>query len=146
MNFNINKSIIIENKISEIGKVVELIEIIGHEQKIALKVIFDITLSLDELLTNVISYAYEDMVKHQIEVNIIAENSWVTINLIDDGKPFNPLEIDSPNVDKDLDDIAIGGLGIHLVKNKIDELAYKRLGNKNILTLKKKIGSNNGDI
>lgn len=146
MKHNVNESIMIANKISEIGKVVEGIEIIGHEQKIAPKVIFDITISLDELLTNIISYAYDDKNEHQIDVNITTENDWMIIDIIDDGKPFNPLESNSPNFDIDLDDMEIGGLGIHIVKNKIDELIYERLKNKNVLKLKKKIGSMNGDI
>ncbi len=132
-----NKNIIINNKISEIGKVIEVIEALGDEKDLPLKDVFDITLSLDELLTNVISYAYDDQKSHEIEVRLLLDNDFIKIEIVDDGKPFNPLEMDDPDLNLDLDDMEIGGLGIHLVKKKMDELLYERTEHKNILTMKK---------
>lgn len=133
------KKITIKNKISEISKATAAIELLGEEQNLPLKVVFDLTLSLDELLTNIISYAYEDQAEHFIDLEFKLVKNWLCIIIKDDGKEFNPLEQDDPDFDLDLEDMEIGGLGIHLVKIKMDEVFYKRQNNYNILTLKKKI-------
>lgn len=63
----------------------------------------------------------------------------VKIDVEDDGRPFNPLEAPEVDTTTSLVDRLIGGLGIHLVRKVTDGLEYKRLGDKNLFTLKKKI-------
>ncbi len=133
------QSIRIENHIQEIGNVIDLIETTGRQHNLPESDIFDITLALDELITNIISYAYDDKLVHYIDVTVDITQEHVLIQITDNGKPFNPMEIEEPDLDMDLDEIEIGGLGIHLVQNKIDELIYKREDDKNIILLKKKI-------
>jgi len=61
------------------------------------------------------------------------------VEVEDDGRQFNPLELPEPDLEKKLEERPIGGLGIHLVRNLMDELEYRRTHNKNILIMKKKI-------
>lgn len=129
----------IENKIENLNKLAEFIENFGEEHELSPKNIFELNLILDELITNIISYAYEDDSDHIIELDIIKEKDELKIQLIDDGKEFNPLEKEEVKLDQDLDERKIGGLGIHIVKEKTDEIKYKRESNKNILMLKKKL-------
>lgn len=129
----------IENKIENLNKLAEFIENFGEEHELSPKNIFELNLILDELITNIISYAYEDDSDHAIELDIIKEKDELKIQLIDDGKEFNPLEKEEVKLDEDLDERKIGGLGIHIVKEKTDEIKYKRESNKNILMLKKKL-------
>ena len=63
----------------------------------------------------------------------------LVVKVEDDGREFNPLELPEPDLEQKLEERPIGGLGIHLVRNLMDELDYKRTHNKNILTMKKKI-------
>ncbi|MBZ0181408.1 MAG: ATP-binding protein [Melioribacteraceae bacterium] len=129
----------IENKIENLNKLAEFIENFGEEHELSPKNIFELNLILDELITNIISYAYEDDSDHAIELDINKEKDELKIQLIDDGKEFNPLEKEEVKLDQDLDERKIGGLGIHIVKEKTDEIKYKRESNKNILMLKKKL-------
>lgn len=129
----------IENKIENLNKLAEFIENFGEEHELSPKNIFELNLILDELITNIISYAYEDDSDHIIELDINKEKDELKIQLIDDGKEFNPLEKEEVKLDQDLDERKIGGLGIHIVKEKTDEIKYKRESNKNILMLKKKL-------
>ncbi len=101
------------------------------------KILFALNLSLEEVITNVISYGYEDEKEHLINVKIRSADSWLEIEVEDDGKPFNPLEKEDPDVDAPIEERQIGGLGIYLVRNYMDDLAYKRNSGKNLLFMKK---------
>jgi anti-sigma regulatory factor (Ser/Thr protein kinase) len=62
-----------------------------------------------------------------------------TLNFIDTGTKFNPLERKDPNIHESVEERDIGGLGIYMTKKFADELKYEYVGNMNILTFKKKI-------
>ena len=64
-----------------------------------------------------------------------------TIYVEDDGVPFNPLEVKDPETPTDLIDVKIGGLGIHFIKQLMDDVCYDRNRGKNKLTLKKSISA-----
>jgi len=118
------------------------LERIGEVLGIPRRLLFEINLALDELFTNIISYGFADTSEHMIRVRISAENDLLTVVLEDDGIPFNPVERLSPELPCTLEECKVGGLGIHLVKNLMDEVVYSRCGNKNVLTLKKTIEKN----
>jgi sigma-B regulation protein RsbU (phosphoserine phosphatase) len=61
----------------------------------------------------------------------------MVISITDDGVPFNPFKKDPPDTMLSLEEREIGGLGIHIVKNLMDEYNYKRNVDKNIITLVK---------
>jgi serine/threonine-protein kinase RsbW len=96
-------------------------------------------LALDELFTNIISYGFQDQSEHFIRVNISADQDVLTVVLEDDGMAFNPVARIPPEVPCTLDECKVGGLGIHLVKNLMDEIVYERRAGMNVLTLKKSI-------
>ncbi len=135
---NFKESYLINNSLSEIAVITDRLEKLGENFNLPQKIIFDITLSMDELLTNIISYAYQDNKNHKIRIDISLEKKYLTLVIVDDGIPFNPLEKKSVDLDNlDLETMEIGGLGIHFIKTKIDEIFYQRIENKNELTLKK---------
>jgi sigma-B regulation protein RsbU (phosphoserine phosphatase) len=98
-----------------------------------------INLIFDELLNNVISYAFDDDQEHFIDVAVSLERDRLVVTIADDGRPFNPFGRIPPETDLPVDDREIGGLGLHLVKNVMDEVTYERLGTKNVSTLIKNI-------
>lgn len=103
------------------------------------KVTVDIQLALDEILTNIVSYGYEAGAEGFIEVEIRLHENTLEVEVVDDALPFNILLVDDPDIQKPLQEKAIGGLGIYLVKNLMDQVEYRRLDAKNHLLLKKVI-------
>ena len=102
-----------------------------------------VNLVFDELLNNIISYAYGDDEEHVIEVVISLAGERLGVTITDDGRPFNPFEGAPPDTDLAVDDRPIGGLGVHLVQNVMDQVAYERHGTKNVVNLVKIIEPNN---
>jgi anti-sigma regulatory factor (Ser/Thr protein kinase) len=129
----------IKNRKSEIARVSQSFKHLATSQNLPVKVINAIDLALDELLNNIISYGYEDHNEHEISIELKLSKNQIVLSIIDDGKEFNPLDIHSADTKSSLQERSIGGLGIHLVKNVIDEIDYKYENNKNYLTMKKDI-------
>lgn len=127
----------IKNNLADIEMLAGNIASFGEMQGIPNSIIFAINLSLDELITNTINYGYNDKNEHSITVDLELTETEVIIELIDDGRPFNPLEHSEPDIGQDLDDRPIGGLGIHLVRNMMNQVDYQRRDDKNIIIMKK---------
>lgn len=117
------------------------VENFGMRHKFSPKLVFHLTLILDELITNIINYGYADFDEHPINVGLSLNGDTLTIRIEDDSEPFNILEAPEPELDVPLEDRErpIGGMGIHLVKNMVKNIDYKREDGKNILTLTKNL-------
>ena len=76
-----------------------------------MKLVFDITLSLDEILTNIMSYGFDDSNRHIIGISYEYNCGILELTIIDDGKVFNPLESNAPDLDLDIDDMEIERIG-----------------------------------
>ncbi|MDZ7765754.1 MAG: ATP-binding protein [Melioribacteraceae bacterium] len=133
------KKLSIQNRIENLEKVAEFVELFGEEHGLDSKTSFELNLILDELVTNIINYAYDDEDKHIIEIVLEKSNNTINIQTIDDGEEFNPLKKNEVNVKASLEDRKIGGLGIHIVKQKTDDISYERKEGRNILNLIKKL-------
>ncbi len=94
-----------------------------------------INLVIDDLLSNIICYAYPGAETGQTETRLDLKDGRLSITLTDDGVPFDPLSADQPDVSAPLDDREIGGLGIFLVRELMDEVSYQREGDRNVLRL-----------
>lgn len=94
-----------------------------------------IRMAVDELFTNICRYSNASEVRVEIKVSTERE---IVIRFVDDGIFFNPLERQDPDVEEPLEARAIGGLGIYLVKKRMDSVAYEYLDGKNCLTIKKR--------
>jgi len=134
------KVIRISNKIAELERINQALEILAEKWSLDPKIVFEFNLVLEEMITNIIFYAYKDKREHEIEICLSNHGKRIIIELIDDGIPFDPIKAELPvDVDKPLEDRKIGGLGIHLVKKLMDKVSYSREDDKNILTLEKKL-------
>lgn len=94
-------------------------------------------LALDELLTNVICYGYEDSALHEISVTLRAEGGRLTVQVEDDGRAFDPRQAPPPDLTAPIEDRRIGGLGVHIARTVVDSLDYERRGNINRVVLAK---------
>ncbi len=97
-------------------------------------------LTVDDLLNNIVSYAYKDEDIHHISVVVKLSSSRVSVSLSDDGIPFNPFGAEVPNTSTPLEGREEGGLGIHLVRSLMDEYDYERRAGQNIVTIAKRLG------
>ena len=96
-----------------------------------------IQLASEEVLVNIISYAYPDS-DGDIEITYTVEESGgLVIEITDWGIPFDPLSLPEPDMEASIEDRKIGGLGIFIIRSIMDEVDYKREGDQNILTLVK---------
>lgn len=97
----------------------------------------ELEIILEELLVNVISYAYDEARTGTILVSATVSGSSVTLEFRDRGREFNPLERETPDLDADIEDRPIGGLGIFLVTELASSVTYERVGDENVLTVLK---------
>ena len=136
---NENYEIIIENDISEITTLSEKVEELAELMNLNPTVVFNIQLALEELLSNTISYGYDDDGKHDILITFGLNNEILNITIEDNAREFNPLLKADPDITTPLEERQIGGLGIYFVKQFMDDINYQRVDNKNIIKISKKI-------
>jgi anti-sigma regulatory factor (Ser/Thr protein kinase) len=74
-----------------------------------------------------------------VVIRVVTAGTELVASVIDDARPFNPLEAPKPNLDAPLEDRELGGLGIHLVRSLMDHVSYSRDEDKNVLTVRKRI-------
>ena len=92
-----------------------------------------------ELVTNIVNYAYPNGENDYLDVEIMHDKELLTIRFRDGGVPFNPLEKAPPDITLPMDQRPIGGLGILLVVQKVDAIAYEYINGENVLTISFKI-------
>ena len=92
---------------------------------------------IDELLNNIISYAFRDESEHRITIDMELSGERLTVVIADDGVPFDPLSVETPDTETSLQDRKIGGLGVALVRSVVDSVTYQRQIGKNVMTLTK---------
>lgn len=132
-------TISIKNNISELNRVVDFIDEYAALHSINEGDVFDINLVIDELCSNIIKYGGIENEDSLIDIQINNSKGIIEIVITDEGKEFNPLEYEVHDINLEIDKLPIGNLGILLVKSKVDEISYHRKGNKNILSIKKKM-------
>jgi anti-sigma regulatory factor (Ser/Thr protein kinase) len=92
-------------------------------------------LALEEALVNICTYAYREPPR-EVTIRLLEEGSRFSVELIDEGIPFDPLEeAPTPDLTADLDGRAVGGLGVLLIRRVTDEVHYRREGSRNVLAL-----------
>jgi PAS domain S-box-containing protein len=129
----------IKNQIAEMAVIEEEFEAFAQKHGIPDEDRQKVSIVLDELLNNVISYAYPDEEEHIIEVQFVLTGNRLVTTIRDDGSPFNPFGLEPPEINLAMEERQVGGLGIHLVRSMMDEYMYHRQIGKNVVTLAKLI-------
>jgi len=128
----------IDNDLRELERVRDEVERFLERCGVGGREAYHIQLALDELVTNVVSYASEPGARCRIGLLLERGPASVDMTLEDDGRPFNPLLAPQPDLKAPLEQRPIGGLGIHFVRKTMDELTYERKNGRNILFIRKK--------
>ncbi len=132
-------SVQLNNNKKEISRLKREFNKFGEFHQLPQKIFANMHVALEEVLTNVVKYGYKDEEEHQIVVHFRLRSNMIEVEVIDDARPFNILDVDEPITQIPVEEKSIGGLGIHLVKNLMDEVEYHRREGLNQLFLRAKI-------
>ncbi len=94
-------------------------------------------LALEEILVNIIHYAYPDGNPGDLELRLGYKDNQLTFETRDSGVEFDSCKASTPDTSIPVEERQIGGLGIHLVRNIVDNMSYRRENDRNILTMMK---------
>ncbi len=129
--------ITLTNEISELAKMTEWVEGLCERHEVPMAMAMQITLALEEVATNVISYAFPNRKGAEFTMDFdIDDEGMVTWRIIDGGRPFDPTAKEDADLTLSAEERPIGGLGIFLVKEIMDEVCYNRENGFNILTMR----------
>ena len=133
------KEICIKNKISELEKIAQFIEEIGEELGLSMELQMNLNLVMEEMVTNVIFYAYPQEEEADIELLVKSDGKELTFVLSDQGKEYDPTAKEDSDMSVNPAERELGGMGIFIVKNIMNNVTYQRLEGKNLLTMTKGI-------
>ena len=131
----------IVNRPAELQRLVSMVERFAQEHRIPDADVNAATLAFDEVITNTISYGYDDQEPHEIKVRLTLANGRLTAEVEDDGRPFNPLTAPKPDLTSAVEDRRVGGVGLHLVRSLMEQVDYHRTSNKNHLIMTKRLSA-----
>lgn len=129
----------VSNHMAELSKVKAKLEETAAKNQLSQEVVHSLSLALEEMFANIVNYGYSPGQKGQIQVRLQVDSDAATLELEDDGRPFNPLDAESPNVETSLSERSVGGLGIHLVRKATDAISYHRTNDRNVLSIRKNL-------
>jgi serine/threonine-protein kinase RsbW len=133
------KEIKIKNNVSELQRVAQFVEEIGEEMGLDMELQMNLNLVMEEMVSNVIFYAYPEGTEADIELMAESDGKELTFLLSDRGQEFDPTLKEDADPDVNPAEREIGGMGIFIVKNIMNQVTYQRLEGKNLLTMKKTI-------
>ena len=133
------RHLILHNDIQQIPQLAEFVETIADEKQLGQSLAMNLNLALEEAVTNVILYAYPKGADGLVDVEAILKEHSLQFIITDSGVPFDPTAAPEADVTLPADERPIGGLGIYLVRQLMDELRYQRIDDKNVLSMTKKI-------
>lgn len=130
---------VIENRIEEIPSLAGKIEMLAEKWKLPVELTMNLNLVIEEALSNIIFYAFTDEKKHDIKITVSVLENNLILQITDDGIAFNPLTHRQPDITLPAEKRPVGGLGILLMSQIMDQMHYERRNECNILTLNKRV-------
>jgi len=128
------------NEMAEIDRCLEALREFSDRNNLPPDVRNDVGVVLDDLLNNIISHAFEDQEEHLIEVSLATDKQRCIVTISDDGIEFEPFLRPEPDIKSGKKDRQLGGLGIHLIRNLMDDFSYRRIDGRNVTILMKRMG------
>jgi serine/threonine-protein kinase RsbW len=133
-------TVVLRSTIEEVTRMLAVVEDFGGVRQLPRPALFAIQVSLEEILTNIVVHGYQGEADHSIRVALRPHGlDAVEIVVEDEGRPFDPLDAPVPDITLAREERPIGGLGVHLVRNLMDAVTYRRDGDRNVLTMTKHV-------
>ena len=133
------RHLLIHNDIQQIPQLADFVETIAAEKHLDHSLTLSLNLALEEAVTNVIMYAYPEGTDGLVDIEAIIRKDSLSFVISDSGQAFDPTAQPDADITESLEERPIGGLGIYLVRNIMDNLSYERSDGKNIFTMTKNI-------
>lgn len=124
----------IKNDLSELENLNADVAEFLYAHNVPHRAAYAINLAIDELVVNVIRYAYVDDDTHMIQIGLEIDDEQIILRIVDDGRPFDPRK--GPSLDLHAEDREVGGLGLILVLDMVDALKYRRVDDKNCVEIR----------
>lgn len=122
-------------KIDQLDSILEFVRSCAARAGFSGRRIIDLELAVEEAMVNICRYAYTGR-SGEVEIACFPEPGGILrIEIVDRGRPFNLLNAEKPVFECDIARRKLGGLGIHIIRNMVDDIRYRREGGKNRLTL-----------
>lgn len=124
----------------QLGAFSEFLQAFWRERDLPAEALFPFELALEEIFLNVVFHGQpSDGHQPSVEVRLDCEGKQVTMVILDDGARFDPLSLDTPDVNAPLENRPVGGLGIHLVRTMMDRVVWRNMDGRNELTLTRNV-------
>ena len=136
---SVEASITVGNDLAELDRMSAFLAEFCEQQGLKGNLVLDINLVAEEVVMNVILHGGQEAGKESIRVSISADDTAVALTVEDSGIPFNPLEVPPFDVETPIEERGVGGLGVHLIRNLMDQVEYSNVDGRNRLFMKKQI-------
>ncbi len=123
----------LSNDVSELSRLAEAVESFCAAHALPPSLVFNLNLVLEEVVVNVMHYAFADTGAHAIHVGLRVAGRRVEVEVRDAGTAFDPLSAPAPDLSLDLEQRQVGGLGVHFLRTLMDEVRYERRDGENRL-------------
>ena len=138
-SWTLSRSITLDNDVSQVTELNQFVKSVTEELQLDKALSKRIKLAVEEVVVNIMDYAYVADVKGQVKVEAMANDERLRFILTDSGRAFDPTAVSRADTTLTVEDRPIGGLGILLVRNLMDSINYERIDGQNILRIEKKI-------
>ena len=133
------KELIIKNEVAELEHLVILIDEVTEELQLDPEIGMSLNLALEEVVSNVILYAYPEGTNGTVQIVSNSDGQVLVFTITDQGKAFDPTQVKEADITLSAEERAIGGLGIFIVNQIMDNVSYRRENGQNILMLTKRL-------
>ena len=133
------KELIIKNEVAELEHLVILIDEVTEELQLDPEIGMSLNLALEEGVSNVILYAYPEGTNGTVQIVANSDGQVLVFTITDQGKAFDPTQVKEADITLSAEERAIGGLGIFIVNQIMDNVSYRRENGQNILMLTKRL-------
>ena len=133
-----SRRLVLHNRIDQVSLLPSFIDDAVKASKLNPELTDSLNLALEEAVVNVINYAYPQGTDGEVVIDSAPTDTALTFTITDSGKLFDPTAREDVDINASVEDRPIGGLGIHLVRQIMDDVRYERRGEKNVLILTKK--------
>jgi anti-sigma regulatory factor (Ser/Thr protein kinase) len=125
-------NLLMRNNVRDLAGLMHEASAFLESQTLPVAVVYKANLVMEEVLTNIVKYAFEDSAEHEISVLLSVNDDDLVMTFEDDGREFDPLAVPPPAPKETLEDTDEGGLGVYLVRKSVDSMEYCRDYSKNV--------------